>query len=156
MSYWTGCKSDHAHGKRNTVEEVSLREDVDLPDHMTLVFEKGCENLDEEQKSELKKFLHKNHGCFARPGEVGRTNMGIHKILLKDEKPIREPPRRIPLYKRQALEDEIKKLEQKGLIEKSTSPWSSQTVMVQKKDGSWRMCIDYRKLNEKTVKDAYP
>ena len=60
------------------------------------------------------------------------------------------------MYKQQALEDEVKKLQDRGLIEKSSSPWSSQVVMVQKKDGSWRMCVDYRKLNEKTVKDAYP
>lgn len=82
--------------------------------------------------------------------------MGTNKIKLKDERPIRERPRRIPIYKRQALEEEVKKLEEKGLIEKSNSPWSSQTVMVQKKDGSWRMCVDYRKLNKKTIKDAYP
>jgi hypothetical protein len=60
------------------------------------------------------------------------------------------------MYKRQALEDEVKKLQDRGLIERSSSPWSSQVVMVQKKDGSWRMCVDYRKLNEKTVKDVYP
>ena len=60
------------------------------------------------------------------------------------------------MYKQQALEDEVKKLQDRGLIEKSSSPWSSQVVMVQRKDGSWRMCVDYRKLNEKTVKDAYP
>ncbi|CAG2194876.1 unnamed protein product [Mytilus edulis] len=65
--------------------------------------------------------------------------MGTNKIKLKDERPIRERPRRIPIYKRQALEEEVKKLEEKGLIEKSNSPWSSQTVMVQKKDGSWRI-----------------
>jgi hypothetical protein len=40
--------------------------------------------------------------CFARPGEVGRTNMGTHKIKLLDDKPVRESPRRIPMYKRQA------------------------------------------------------
>ena len=47
-------------------------------------------------------------------------------------------------------------MEERGLIEKSISPWSAQTVLVWKKDGSWRMCFDYRKLNEKTIKDAYP
>jgi hypothetical protein len=82
--------------------------------------------------------------------------MGTHKIKLLDDKPVREPPRRIPMYKRQALEDEAKKLQDRGLIERSSSPLSSQVVMVQKKDGSWRMCVDYRKLNEKTVKDVYP
>ncbi|CAC5379235.1 unnamed protein product [Mytilus coruscus] len=87
----------------------------------------GCTHLTESQKEEFKKFLITNQTCFARPGEVGRTNMGTHKIKLKDERPIREPPRRIPIYKRQALEEEVKKLEEKGLIEKSNSPWSSQT-----------------------------
>ncbi|VDI28636.1 Hypothetical predicted protein [Mytilus galloprovincialis] len=50
----------------------------------------------------------------------------------------------------------IKKLEDKKLIEKSNSPWSSGLVLVQKKDLSWRLCVDYRKLNDKTIKDAYP
>ena len=139
-----------------SIDEVSLDKDGDLPAHILPVFDKGCENLDDTQQRKLKLFLANNQGCFARPGEVGRTNMGVHRIRLKDEKPIREPPRRIPMYKRQALEEEIKNLEEKGLIEKSNSPWSSQTVMVQKKDGSWRMCVDYRRLNEKTIKDAYP
>lgn len=128
----------------------------EVPEHLSQTFEKGCINLNEDQKEDFKRFLCRNHQCFARPGEVGRTHLGMHKINLEDNKPIREPPRRVPLYKRQALEEEIQKLEERGLIEKSSSPWSSQIVMVQKKDGSWRMCVDYRKLNEKTIKDAYP
>jgi hypothetical protein len=120
------------------------------------MFQRGCTTLDQKQKERFKHLLNANQGYFARPGEVGRTNMGTHKIKLLDDKPVREPPRRIPMYKRQALEDEVKKLQDRGLIERSSSPWSSQVVMVQKKDGSWRMCVDYRKLNEKTVKDAYP
>ena len=54
------------------------------------------------------------------------------------------------------MEEEIDKLEQKGIIEKSCSPWSAPIALVQKKDLTWRLCVDYRKLNDKTIKDAYP
>lgn len=127
-----------------------------MPEHMIPVYQKGCVRQTESQKENFKKFIIAHQVYFSRPGEVGRTNMGTHKIKLKDEKPIREPPRRIHIYKRQTLEEKVKKLEEKGLIEKSNNPWFSQTVMVQKKDGSLRMCVDYRKLNEMTIKDAYP
>ena len=74
------------------------------------MFQRGCTTLDQKQKERFKHLLNANQGYFARPGEVGRTNMGTHKIKLLDDKLVREPPRRIPMYKRQALEDEVKKL----------------------------------------------
>ena len=110
------------------VTPVKSRQDV--PEHMIPIYQKGCVHQSESQKEDFKKFIIANQAYFSRPGEVGRTNMGTHKIKLKDEKPIREPPRRIPIYKRQTLEEKVKKLEEKGLIEKSNNPWSSQTVMV--------------------------
>jgi hypothetical protein len=58
-----------------------------------------------DQKEKFKNFLLKNQNCFAKPGEVGRTTLGTHNIKLKDETPVREPPRRIPMYKRHALEE---------------------------------------------------
>lgn len=70
--------------------------------------------------------------------------------------PFKEAPRRVPLFKREILDQEIGKLLDQGIIEKSSSPWSSQLVLVQKKDKSWRVCVDYRRLNAKTIKDAYP
>ena len=129
---------------------------VEISDHLKQMFEQGCHNLSKEQTAKFKKFILQHQDNFAKPGEVGRTNFGSHKIKLKDETPIKDAPRRIPIFKRDILDEEVKKLEEKGLIEKSNSPWSAQTVVIRKKDGSWRMCVDYRKLNEKTIKDAYP
>ena len=77
-------------------------------------------------------------------------------FCLNDEVPFKEPVRRVPIFKREIMDEEIRKLEDHRLIEKSNSPWSSPLVLVRKKDGSWRLCVDYRKLNSKTIKDAYP
>ena len=54
------------------------------------------------------------------------------------------------------VKEELKKMEAQGIIEPSNSPWASPVVLVKKKDGTIRFCIDYRKLNEVTLKDAYP
>lgn len=60
--------------------------------------------------------------------------------------------RRVPIFKRDLLDAEIEKLKNQGLIEESSSP----LVLVQKKDKTWRLCVDYRRLNSQTIKDAYP
>lgn len=85
-----------------------------------------------------------------------RARIGEHSIKLKDDTPFKEPPRKVPIFKREILDKEIGNLLENGLIEKSNSPWSSPLVLVQKKDKSWRLCVDYRRLNTRTVKDAYP
>ncbi|CAG2235002.1 unnamed protein product [Mytilus edulis] len=91
------------------VEVDATRSTGNIPEHLRPMFEIGCRNLDEKQAELFKNFLDAHQECFAQPGEVGRTNMGTHKIKLRDDKPIREPHRRIPMYKRQALEDEVRK-----------------------------------------------
>ena len=69
-------------------------------------------------------------------------------------KPIRQPPRKLPLAKRAEAEKILSEMKQ-GVIEPSASAWSSPIVLVKKKDGSTRFCIDYQKLNEIT-QDSYP
>ena len=54
------------------------------------------------------------------------------------------------------IDKEVTKMLQQGIVQPSTSPWSSPVVMVKKRDGTWRFCIDYRKLNAVTHQDAYP
>lgn len=119
-----------------------------VSDHLLETLSTGIKNLNSDQAEQF--------NVFARPGEVGETDGGTHKIKLIDERPIKDAPRKIPPFKRHIIEEEIQKLEEKGLIEKSDSPWSSQFVWVMKKDVTWCVCVDYRKLNNKTVKDAYP
>ena len=89
-------------------------------------------------------------------GQLGRTDLAQHTIETGDAVPIKQRARRIPIHKRVAAQEEIDKMLERGVIQPSESPWASPIVLVTKKDGSLRFCIDYRKLNESTKKDAYP
>ncbi len=70
--------------------------------------------------------------------------------------PIKQHPRRIPYAHREESERQINEMLDKGIIRESTSPWSSPIILVKKKDGEMRFCVDYRKLNSVTVGHAHP
>jgi hypothetical protein len=70
--------------------------------------------------------------------------------------PLAEHPRRISHLNRQIINDEVKKMLENGIISSSNSPWASPVVIVKKRDGSPRFCIDFRRLNSITQKDVYP
>ena len=70
--------------------------------------------------------------------------------------PIHQRPYRTPLAKREAIDKEIDKMLKMGIIRESSSPWASPVLLVPKKDGELRFCVDYRRVNEVTVKNRYP
>ena len=72
-----------------------------------------------------------------------------------DAMPIKQRPRRLPLSKRHLVEEQIKEMEEAGVIRPSSSPWASPIVLVPKKDGTTRFCIDFRAINSVTITDAY-
>ena len=112
--------------------------------------------LSPEQQQELLALLCDYSDLFAtNNGALGRTSVVKHTIHTEGH-PIRQPVRHQPRALQDVIDTEVEQMLQKGFIQPSFSPWSSPVVMVKKKDGSWRFCMDYRKLNSVTHRDAYP
>jgi hypothetical protein len=82
-----------------------------------------------------------------KSGDHWRTQNVYHRIDAGGARPIRQPPPRFPLAKQAEVNDMLEDMKSKGLIEKSDSPWSLPVVLVRKKDGSLRFCVDSRRLN---------
>jgi hypothetical protein len=76
--------------------------------------------------------------------------------LLPGTTPISKRPYRMAVEELKELKKQITKLQEAGYIRLSSSPWGALVLFVQKKDGSQRMCVDYRSLNDVTVKNKYP
>ncbi|GKU86977.1 hypothetical protein SLEP1_g1440 [Rubroshorea leprosula] len=107
--------------------------------------------------SELEKLLLEYVDLFAEPKGLPPHRAHDHKICLKaGTNPINQRPYRYAGVQKDVIEKMTQELLQTGIIQHSVSSFASPVVLVKKKDGSWRMCIDYRTLNKQTVKDKYP
>ena len=120
-----------------------------------LALERGT--LTEEQFHSLKKMIADNADVFALDDtELGNTNLVQHHVDTGDSPPIKQPVRRVLFVFRDKIATLVEEMENLGVIRHSASAWSSPMVLVPKKDGNYRFCIDYRKLNSVTKKDVYP
>eukprot|EP00731_Ephydatia_muelleri_P009168 Em0004g1506a len=88
--------------------------------------------------------------------DLGRTKELKHHIFTSDAQPVHLSPRRIPQARREELRGLLRDMLESDVIQQSDSPWSSPIVLAKKHDGTTRFCVDYRKVNEVTRKDAYP
>ena len=84
--------------------------------------------------------------------DLGKTNLVKHHIDLTNYTPLKDKYRRIPPHLYEEVRSHLKEMLDLGAIRKSQSPWSSPIVLVRKKDGKLRFCIDLRKLNQKDCK----
>ncbi|UYV74585.1 hypothetical protein LAZ67_12000202 [Cordylochernes scorpioides] len=89
------------------------------------------------------------------PKEIKTTSIET-KIILKTEVPLYQHPRRLAQKEAQEVDAQIDEWLKQGIIQKSNSEYASPIVLVKKKNGKTRICVDYRKLNKETVKDRYP
>ena len=87
--------------------------------------------------------------------ELGKTSMVKHEIKLSNPVPFKDRYRCILPHEFDEVRNHLRDMLKVGTIRKSVSPWASPVVLVQKKDGSLRFCIDLRKLNSRTIKDTY-
>jgi hypothetical protein len=115
------------------------------------------QDITSQQKCQLYELLRNYSDIFAIDDkDLGHTNVLRHSINTGEAIPIRQSPRRLPVHRQHEVTQLIADMLEKDIIEESESPWSSPVVLVTKKDGSFRFCIDYHKVNNVTRKDAYP
>ena len=90
------------------------------------------------------------------PGEIGCCDLAEHRIRLNKDEPFKERYRPINPRHQEEVRDHIQKMLRAGAIKPSNSPWSNAVVLVRKKDGDLRFCIDFRRLSAITKKDSFP
>ena len=140
-----------------TMTEDRSDQDRPIPTHLQQLIERSCAHLNEQQGKQVRELILEYQDVFSRDDmDIGKTDLVKHSISTGDSRPIRQPYRRLPIWQQQEAETQIKDMLERGVIEKSNSPWASPIVLVKKKDGTTRFCIDYQRLNEVTIKDAYP
>jgi len=113
------------------------------------------EDVPESFKARLDELIEKHQKLW--DGSLGLIKATEHRIKLKHgAKPVRLNPYRMGPRCREKMREQVDKMTQLDVIEPSSGEWASPIVLVPKPDGSSRFCIDYRQLNERTVRDAYP
>ena len=141
---WTPAPSQESKTDNESVSLEDLGVNIDTS------------NLSGDQEVQIKDVLNKWSHVFSKsPTDLGKTDTVKHTIHLTDDNPFKDPYRRIPPSLYEEVRLHLKEMLEAGAIRESQSPFSSNVVLVRKKDGSLRFCIDFRKLNNRTIKDAY-
>ncbi|KAM5551624.1 hypothetical protein ABKV19_026461 [Rosa sericea] len=111
----------------------------------------------EGQNNQIAALINRYADLFEPPTSLPPARQHDHKIkLLPNASPVSVRPYRYPHFQKTEIEKIVQELLDNGVIRPSVSPFSSPVLLVKKKDGTWRMCVDYRSLNAVIVKDKYP
>ena len=116
----------------------------------------GIQDWPPDLQKQARDLFIKHQNLFSKDDmDLGRTNLVKHKIVLTDPEPFKEKFRSIPPQLYSEVRNHLNEMLKLGAIRKSCSPWASAIVLVRKKNGKLRFCIDLRKLNARTKKDSY-
>ena len=115
------------------------------------------QDLPSAEKQAITDLLLKYSDCFASTtSELGRSNIVQHSIDTSTHAPLCQPPYKSAWKEREVIQSQVEDMLKAGVVEPSSSPWASPVVLVKKKEGTLRFCVDYRKLNSITTRDVYP
>lgn len=113
--------------------------------------------LSPEETRQMLDILLEHADCFASPGGLlGTCNSAQHSIDKGKSAPLRHVPFARAGRERELIQKQVYNMIGAGVVEPSTSPWASPVVLVKKKDGELRFCVDYRSRNAAMIKDVYP
>lgn len=128
-----------------------------MPNHLRTLFENSIKNLSTEEAIALSSLLVEFQDVFAKTDtDLGCLKGVEHEIDTGNANPIKQRMRRTPIGFESEEDKHLQSMLDNGIIRPSFSQWSSPPVLVRKKDGSIRWCIDYRQLNNVTKKDVFP
>ena len=145
-----GNEADCAHVK-------ALRDDSQCCSKLIKALNLPASKLNSGETDKLKALLLKFSDVFALDdSELGRTSVVCHSIDTGDRKPIKQQPYRTPIVQRDTIKKMVDEMQKQSIVQPSRSPWASPVVLVPKKDGGLRFCVDFRCLNSITRKDVYP
>ena len=127
-----------------------------LPVSLQRLVDESSTHLTLDQRSQLQRLIQESQDVFSlHDNDLGNTDLVQHRINTGDNIPIKQAPRRIPIAKQGEVSSMLQEMRDQGVIEPSQSPWTSPVVLVKKKDGTTRFCVDYRRLNDITRKESY-
>jgi len=132
-------------------------EDGEEYEHLNKLLEGIDNSVTDEQLNRLKDTLRRYADVFSKGKlDLEETLLAKHRIDTGDARPMRPTLRRQPFHLLDNIDGHVQDMLEAGVIEPSSSPWASNIVVVKKKDDSLRYCVDYRRLNSVTRRDAYP
>ena len=141
---------EYSNSSPSSTDADSHHDYSDLPDLSDSVLSHG-------DKIKFKDLFRKYRDVFAfSDDQLGRTSLVQHTIDTGDAAPIKQRPYRTTPENKQEIDRQVSDMLQKGIVQESVSPWSSPVVLVKKKNGKMRFCIDFRMVNKITKKDSFP
>ena len=152
-------KKGHQHLSSETVVPVRYisATNSSIPEHLQEMYSRAVEGKTPADKQVIFNIVKHFADVFSKDDtDLGCTHLAVHEIPTGDATPVKQPPRRVPLALAHEEKEAIDNLKKQGVIRESSSPWASPIVLVRKKNGKIRPCVDYRRVNFLTRKDAYP
>ena len=150
--------------KISATDEENLSEQMSIQEQITKILqlypwmtEIKIGEIADDQKLQIYKVLVNFEDTFSQHSmDLGCTHLMQHHIETTSDEPIVRRSYRLSQVKSEALETQVQELVKIGVLEKSESAWNAPVVMVQKKNGDWRLCIDYRQLNTRIESKVFP